>query len=150
MSLIELRDIILRNFLLCLALRENFRAILRAGVGALAVELRRVVRDREIDLQDLAVGNLLRVEGHLNGFGVAGAARADGLVIGVLLRAAGIAGDRVLHALRVLEDRLDAPEASAREHRGFESGALRGRFRRGRRDGHGGFGMVLFAEKLRE
>ena len=71
---IELRDIGLRDLRLRLALRENLRAIVRAGVRALAVELRRVVRDREEDLQDLAVGNLLRVEGHLHGFGVAGAA----------------------------------------------------------------------------
>src|SRR5262245_26584499 len=137
---IELRDVVLRDLRLRLGLRDNLRAILRTGVGPLAVELRRVVRDREEDLQDLAVGNLLRVKRYLHGFGVAGAPRADGLVQGVLLRAAGITGHRILHALRVLIDRLDAPEASAREYRGLESIALRRRFRRRRRDGHGGFG----------
>src|SRR5262245_30531967 len=116
---IELRDVILCDFRLCIALRENLRAILRSGVRALAVELRRVVRDREEDLQDLAVGHLLRIESHLHGFGVAGAARADGLVNGILLRATGIARHRVLHALHVLVHGLDAPEAAAREHCGL-------------------------------
>src|SRR5262249_23364619 len=75
---IELRDVVLRDLRLRLALRENLRPILRAGVRALAVELRRVVRHRKEDLQDLPVGHLFRIEGHLHGFGMRGAARADG------------------------------------------------------------------------
>ena len=138
---VELRDVGLGGFRLRFALRENLRAILRAAVRPLAVELRRVVRDREIDLQDLAVGHLARVEGHLHGFGVAGAARADGFVKRILLRAAGIAGHGIGDAFDVLVDGLDAPETSAGEHGGFEARALRGGFGRGRRNGDGRLGL---------
>ena len=126
---VELRDVVLRGLRLRFGLRENLRAILRAAVRPLAVELRRVVRHREIDLQELAVGNFLGVEGHLDAFGMAGAAAADGLVVGGLLFAAGIAGHGVGHALDVLEHRLHAPEAAAGKHRGFEPGASRRSFR---------------------
>src|SRR5581483_9991093 len=79
---IELRDVVPRDLRLRLALRENLRAVLRARVRSLAVELRRVVRDREEDLQNLAVGHLLRIEGHLHSLGVTGAAGAHRLVDG--------------------------------------------------------------------
>src|SRR5262249_60947808 len=117
--LVELRDVVLRDLLLRFALRENLRAILRAGVGPLAVELRRIVRDGEVDLQDLAVGDFAPVERHAHAFGVGRAARADDVVRGIFLRTAGITGHGVLHALDVLVDGLDAPEAPAGEHGGF-------------------------------
>ena len=53
-GLVQLRYVVLGDLLLRLALRENFRAIVRTGVRTLAVKLRRVVRDREINLQNLA------------------------------------------------------------------------------------------------
>ena len=140
MRRVELRDVVLRDLRLLCALRKNLRAILRAAVRALTVELRRVVRDREIDLQDLAVGHLMRVEGHLHAFGVAGAARAHGFIVGVLCVAAGIAGHREGDALDVLVDGLDAPEASAGKNRRFRSRAFRGRSGLGRRNGDGRFG----------
>src|SRR6266403_4383119 len=55
---VELGDIGLRNLLLFVAGGKDRRAILRAGVRALAVQLRRVVHDGEEDLQDLAIRNL--------------------------------------------------------------------------------------------
>src|ERR1700682_1569480 len=58
---VELRDIGLSNLLLLVGSGEDRRAILRAAVRALPVQLRRVVRHREEDLQDLAVADLLRV-----------------------------------------------------------------------------------------
>src|SRR5882672_5898425 len=55
---VELGDIGLRHLLLLVIGGEDRRAILRAGVGALAVQLGRVVHDREKDLQDLAIADL--------------------------------------------------------------------------------------------
>ena len=55
------------------------------AVRPLAVELGRVVRDREVDLQDLAVGDDARIERHLHRLGVAGGAAADRVVVRVLL-----------------------------------------------------------------
>ena len=67
--------------------------------------------------------------------------RADALVVGVLLRAAGIAGDGVGDALDVLEHGLHAPEAAAGEHGGLEPRGRRGRLHRGGGNGDGGLGL---------
>ena len=61
---------------------ENGRAILRADVAALAIQGRGVV-EREEDAEQVAVGELVRVEGHLHYFRVSSRAGADGLVAGV-------------------------------------------------------------------
>ena len=71
---IELRDIGLRHPRLFVVHGEDRRAVLRALVRALPVELGRIMRDREIDLQDAAVGDLARIEGDLDRFRVAGLA----------------------------------------------------------------------------
>jgi hypothetical protein len=106
------------------------------AVGTLAVELRRIVDDREEDLQQRPVAHLLRVVRDLHRFGVAGEAAADHLVHRGLLGTAGIARDRLRHALHALEDALDAPEAAAGEHRGLHPGRGGRRIDRGRRDLH--------------
>ena len=51
---VELGDVGLSDLGLGGVLREDGRAVLRAGVGTLAVELGGVVGDREEDLQQLA------------------------------------------------------------------------------------------------
>src|SRR2546425_6824418 len=63
-------------------MEENRRAILRAEIGPLAVELRRVV-DLPENLQKLFVTQLCRVKRHLHDFGVTGPVRAHVLVRGV-------------------------------------------------------------------
>src|SRR5271170_7196399 len=65
MRLVELGDIGLGDLCLLRAGREDRRAILRAGVRPLAVELGRVMRDREIDLQDAAVADAAGIKGDL-------------------------------------------------------------------------------------
>ena len=95
---VELGDIGVCDLLLLVGRGEDRRAILRAGVRSLAVQLGRVVRDREEDLQQLAVADLLRVVFDLHGFGVPGGAGRDHGVVGRHLAAAGITGDGVDHA----------------------------------------------------
>src|SRR5579862_247911 len=101
------------------------------------------MRDRKINLQDLSVGNLLRVVGDLNRLGMASLFCADHLVVGRLLCATGISGDRPTNTLEVLKHPLDAPEATAGQDDGLRSGA--GRYRhieRRCRYGHGWLGRL--------
>ena len=122
LRLVELLDIGLGDLGLRLGRREDGRAILRADIRALAVELGRIVRDREIDLQQAAEAHLARIVGHAHRFGVPGAAAADLLVLRGRLLAAGIAGHRAGHAVDVLEHALHAPEAAAGENDGRRRG----------------------------
>jgi hypothetical protein len=85
-------------------------------IRILVVELRRVVRDREEDLQQSFIGDLCRIERNLNRLRVTGVAFADAIVVRRGGVAAGVAGDGVRHAFDVLKDSLNAPEAAAREH----------------------------------
>src|SRR4051794_4342725 len=61
MVLTELRDVGPGYPFLLRAGREQRRAVLHADVGALAIALRRVVGDGEVDLQDAAVADPARV-----------------------------------------------------------------------------------------
>ena len=112
---------------------ENHGAILRALIGALAVEFRGIVRDREENAQQFAVGDLRRIVDDLHGFGVSGLAGADHFIFGVLDRAARVAGSGADHTFHMLENRLDAPETATRHHRCLltgnrgQLGVLRGR-----------------------
>src|ERR1700733_4302669 len=83
------------------------------------------MRHREIDLQDEPVGDLARIVSDLNRFRMARIAVRGNLVMRGRLVAASIAGDGVGHAGDMLEDALDAPETSPRNHRDF--GRLAGR-----------------------
>ena len=94
---------------------EDRRAVLGAYVGALSVELGRIVRNREIDLHQGAEAHLARVVDDPHCFGVTGPAAADLLVLCRRLIAAGVAGHRAGHAVDVLEHTLHTPEATAGE-----------------------------------
>ena len=78
----QLVDVRLRNALLLVRRVEQRRPILRADVGALAVECRRVVVGPE-DVEQLLVGDAVGVVLDLDDLGVAGAVGADVLVGGV-------------------------------------------------------------------
>ena len=67
------------------------------------------MRDGEIDLQDAPVGDLARVVGDLNRFGVAGLAAGGHLVMRGRLLPAGIAGNGAGHAVE--DDDADADDA---------------------------------------
>ena len=58
---LELLDVGLGDAALLVARVEDRRAVLRADVAALAVDLRRVVGDGEVDAQQLAVSDAPRV-----------------------------------------------------------------------------------------
>src|SRR5690606_32548854 len=106
---LQLRDHFLRDPLLLLGMIEDRGAVLRADVGALAVQRRGVV-DREEDAQQVAVGELVRVELDLHDLRVAGRAGADLLVRRVGHVAAGVAGLHAQHATQIEENGFEAPE----------------------------------------
>src|SRR5260370_5966573 len=116
---VELRDVGLSDALLTGAGVEDGRAVVRAGVRARAVPLRGMVRDGEKNNQELAVGELGRIIGDANGFGVAGDAHAHAFVGRRLDVAARIAGSRRRDAFEMLENGLDAPEATPGKNRGL-------------------------------
>ncbi len=100
------------------------RAILGADIVALAHALRRVVIFPE-RLQQLLVGDLLRIEHDQHHFGMTGAARTD-LFIGRIGRmSAGIAdGGRMDAVAELPELALGAPETAQPEHRLLEAGGI--------------------------
>lgn len=63
-------------------LRKHGRAVLRTVVRPLPVELRWVVRDRKVDLQQLRKTHLPWVEADAHGLGMTSPDRADGIVVG--------------------------------------------------------------------
>src|SRR6266852_1182370 len=77
---VELRDVGLRDALLLRAAVEDRGAVLGASVRTLAIPLRGIVRDREKNHQELAVGELRRIVGDADRFGVAGDAHAHTFV----------------------------------------------------------------------
>ena len=89
-----------------------------ADVVALTVELGRVMEGEEY-LQQLAIAELVSVEGNADRLGMAGIAAADLLVGRIDGLPAGIAAFDRLHSDDIEEHRLGAPETSACEHRHF-------------------------------
>ena len=103
-----------RRRLLLAARREDRRAILGADVIALAVELGRIVGGEE-DVEQLVIGDRVGIEGDPDRLGMAGVAAADLPVGRVGDMAADIAALDLRDADHVLEHRLGAPEAPARQ-----------------------------------
>src|SRR5262249_4689726 len=94
--------------------REDDRAVLGPDVSALAIQRRRVV-EREEQLDEIAIRDHVRVERHLNHFGVAGPSGAHGFVRGIRRRATRVPRLHLRHAFEPLEHGLDAPEATSTE-----------------------------------
>ena len=99
-------------------LGEDRRAILGADVAALAIELGRVMR-REIDVEQVAKGQLGGVEHDLDRLGVAGIPAAHRLVGRLGGLPAGVAAFDRLDPEQVEENRLGAPETATGQDRGF-------------------------------
>src|SRR5262245_56258240 len=95
---------------------ENYRAILRSFIGALAIHGSGIMRFQK-NLKQLAVTDNGWVVFNLAHFGVTGRAGADLFVSGILSLPAGIAGSDSFDAVEPLEDRLCAPEATAAKGR---------------------------------
>jgi len=116
LRLIELRDVGLRDSLLFIIRIKDRRSVLRTFIGALTVQLRGIVRNREEYAQQFSVGDLRRIVDDLNRLGMAGVAGAHKLIFGSLSLSAGVAGGRGNHSPDVLEYSLHAPEASSGKH----------------------------------
>ena len=91
-------------------------AVLGTHIRALAVGRSGVVAFPE-HIQQIAVGNLCRIEGYLHRFGMAGAAAANVLIAGVIMGSAGIADGGGDDARNLSESRLHAPETTGSEGR---------------------------------
>lgn len=142
----ELGNIGFSDFLLFIAEIENRGAVLGTVVRALTVEFSGVVADGKEKHQDLAVGNLRRVEDDFHRFSVARGAGADFVVVGGASGAAGVAGSGGDDAFYVSQDGLYAPEAAACNHGSFLAFGRRQRRINGRlRKGCFGVGAAVVA-----
>ena len=72
LRLVQLLDVRLCDSLLIFVRIKNRRAILRAGIWALPIQFRRIVRDGEEHLEQLAVRNLRRVVSDFDRLGMSG------------------------------------------------------------------------------
>src|SRR5665213_290731 len=90
LGLRELIDVRLRRVLLRIARIPEHRAILRAVIRALVIELGRIGGHGEEGAQEIRVRHLRRIEGDAYGLGVAGAARAHLFVARILQRTASV------------------------------------------------------------
>ena len=71
-----------RDALLFRRMREDHRAVLRADIGSLAVELRRVVHLEE-QVEQFFVSNFGGIERHFHDFGMVGRAAAYLAIVGI-------------------------------------------------------------------
>jgi hypothetical protein len=111
---VDVGDRVLGDPALLLARIEDLRAIVRADVVALAVLGRRVV-DLEEELEDVSVGDALRVEDDLDCLGVTGM-----VAVGrVLVAPAGVSDAGREDPVAAAQQLLDAPEAASGEDRGL-------------------------------
>ena len=91
---VDLGDVGVGDILLNVVLREDRGSILFTDVGALAVQLGRVVDDGEEDAEQLSEAHLAGVVGDLYGLGVPGGTRPHRFVLRGRCLTAGIAGYR--------------------------------------------------------
>jgi len=112
---VELGNVRLGDAFLFGAGEENCRAVLRAAVRPLAIPLGWIVSDGKENHKKLAVSDFRRIKNDADGFGVTSNAHAYAFVGGRLDKAAGVAGSDRDDTFQMLENGLNAPEASASE-----------------------------------
>src|SRR5215204_915092 len=117
MGRVKLRDIGFRHGRLFGVNREDGGAVLPSGVRTLPIELRRIVSHREEHLEQLSICDLPRIEGDLDGLGVARRAVVRQFIDSRALCATGVARHRIGDSFDVLEDTLYTPETAAGEYR---------------------------------
>src|ERR1019366_7077429 len=118
-GLVQLRDVGLRNPLLLIAAVEDHGAILRPLVRALAIQLRRIVRNGEKHLKQLPIGDLRWIVNDLDRLRVPGSSGANYFVFRGDGRPSRVSGGGADDALHMLENRLHAPETSAGKNGGL-------------------------------
>ena len=94
---------------------KHGRAILRTRIRTLAVELAGIMKGKE-DVEDDGLRNDGLVEGDGNRLGVAGAARADRLVVRGGRLSPGVAGNDCGYTLKNAVNSIQAPETTAGEN----------------------------------
>jgi hypothetical protein len=92
-------------------MKENDATVLRAGIGTLAIDLRRIVRVPK-DVKQAFERNLRRIVLYFHHFGVAGTVSTHVFVGGIQHLAAFIADGGINHALQLTKGSFDAPEAA--------------------------------------
>src|SRR5215813_8326225 len=97
---------------------EDRGAILRADIGALTIQSRRIV-DRKEDFEQFLERDHLRIELDLHDLGVACFSRAYLFIRRIGHSAARIARNDFLDAAQIVVDRFQAPETSPRQCRDF-------------------------------
>jgi hypothetical protein len=93
MRLVELDDLRRGDAHLLRICRENCRAILGPDIRPLAVELCRIMGDREIDLQHLAIADAARIKGNPDRLRLSGRVGSHHLVMRRVSGASGVTGD---------------------------------------------------------
>lgn len=129
-TLVELCDVRLGDVFLLIVGVENSRTVLRADIGALAIELCRVMSHGEKDFKQFPEADDLGIVGDLNGFGVLGFSGADGLVVGVVLVSPCVSGNDIRDPGNLFKDGFGAPKTPACQNKsgggligfGFEIG----------------------------
>src|SRR6266851_3534126 len=113
---VQLLDIRLADPLLVLRRKKNCRAILRAMVGPLLVQLCGIMCDGKEHLQDLPERNLRRIKNYFDSLRVPRPSRAHFFIRRRIRRSSRIAGSGAKDALQSLKHGLNSPEASTSDH----------------------------------
>lgn len=129
-ALVELYDIRLGDLFLLIIGVENGRTVLRSDIGALTIELCRVMSHGEKDFKQFSEADDLGIVSNLNGFGVLGFSGADGLVVGVVLVSTCVSGNDIRDPGDLFKDGFGAPKTPACQNKpgggligfGFEIG----------------------------
>lgn len=95
---------------------ENHGAILRADIGALAIQCRWIVFRPE-NIEQIFVTDLRGIEFHLDDFGVTGFVAANVLVSRIILFSAGIANGCSSHAGQIPESFFHTPKTACAKRR---------------------------------
>jgi hypothetical protein len=115
----QLPDIGSSDLLLLGAGVKNCGAVLTADIGALTVELGRVMRDADEHMQQLPVGYLRRIECDAHGFRVPRVAQAHDVVMRRCSAATRIARDDFGYPFDMLEYRIHTPKAASAKSNNF-------------------------------
>src|SRR5215510_4490731 len=91
---------------------ENYGAVLGADIVSLPIQGGWVM-DGEKDFEQLAIGELVRIEGYAHYFNMAGIAGANLAICRVVDVPAHVTGFNRLHTIKTVEHCFQTPEASA-------------------------------------